>query len=189
MRLIGLTGDAGAGKDTAAFGLIRQGYRKIAFADAIKEAVNMMTGWNMSQWSDREWKETPDERLGVSPRHMAQTLGTEWGRNMIHPDIWVNASMVKVEGRDAVFTDVRFDNEARIIRDAGGFIIKIFRPDNPFAIGKDHASEAGVDPRYIDYEIINGSGTSIDDLILKVDTAVNDLYGTSHSQLKELDDD
>lgn len=154
-KIVGFTGDAGAGKDTAASGLIDAGWQKVSFADPIKEALNAMMGWNMSDWSDREWKESEDVLLGRSPRYMAQTLGTEWGRDTIHPNIWIALGLQRSHGHPTVIPDVRFDNEAEAVFDYGGKLIEIVRPDNPFAIEGGHASEAGVDPKYITHTIVN----------------------------------
>ena len=154
-NIVGFTGAAGAGKDTAASGLINVGWQKVSFADPIKEALNAMMGWNMSDWSDREWKESENYFTGRSPRYMAQTLGTEWGRDIIHPNLWIILGLERSRGRPTVIPDVRFDNEAEAIRGADGYLIEIVRPDNPFAIEGGHASEAGVDRQYITHTIVN----------------------------------
>lgn len=99
-----------------------------------------------------------------TPRKMLQTLGTEWGRNMIHPDIWVNSMMSlyeqsRVNGSngnypDWLMPDVRFPNEAKAIKDRGGILIKVIRP------GVDtgsHISEVAVDKIQADHTIINDS--------------------------------
>ena len=175
MKLIGFTGEAGAGKDTAAAGLIAdKEYIKIPFADPIKQGINAMTGWDMSQWSDREWKEAIDPELGISPRHMAQTLGTQWGRNLINEDLWVKLTLRKAEGKNVVITDVRFDNEAIAIKEAGGYIIKVHRPNNPFCIGTEHESEKGVSPEYVDAYVYNIGSAS--NLISRVDDIESTLY-------------
>lgn len=99
-----------------------------------------------------------------TPRKMLQTLGTEWGRNMIHPDIWVNSMMSlyeqsRVNGSngnypDWLMPDVRFPNEAKAIKDRGGILIKVVRPG---ADTGDHVSEVLVDTIEADYTIINDS--------------------------------
>src|SRR5690348_6899955 len=89
-RLIGLTGKAGSGKDTIADRLVvNKGFTKLAFAAPMKEALNKLFGFDPSDWYDREWKETPLPGIGKSPRQLAQTLGTEWGRDTINPNLWI----------------------------------------------------------------------------------------------------
>ena len=170
MKLIGFTGAAGAGKDTAASGLIDAGWKKVSFADPIKEALNVMMGWDMSDWDNREWKENENHLVGRSPRYMAQTLGTEWGRDTIHPDIWITLGLERAQGQPTVIPDVRFDNEAKAIHAAGGKLIEIVRPDNPFAISGGHASEGGVDRQYITHTIVNDG--DVEKVISAVDRIV-----------------
>jgi hypothetical protein len=54
----------------------------------------------------------------LTPRHVLQTLGTEFGR-MVHPDAWVNYLAKKTRGSDQWYyvTDVRFENEMKKITD------------------------------------------------------------------------
>lgn len=122
--IVGICGAAGSGKDTAGAALIKElGYAKSSFANKLKKMLCLLFGWTMDQWEDAEWKEAPQaEAFGLSPRELAQTLGTEWGRKMVHEDIWVRAALRSTAER-TVFTDVRFPNEAHAIRDAGGVLI------------------------------------------------------------------
>jgi hypothetical protein len=88
----------------------------------------------------------------ISPRVAYQLLGTEFGR-MYDEKFWIN--QIDISFPNTVITDVRFDNEAKFIKDNGGKIILI---ENPFVEENDtskHASEAGVDRRYIDAVIVN----------------------------------
>lgn len=157
MFLIGLTGRAGSGKDTAGQVLVRQlGFKRYAFADPIKHALNAMFGWHMGMWEDRDWKEGNLPGMRYSPRLLAQTMGTEWGREVIDPEFWIHVTESLIH-RDApsraVITDVRFDNEARWVQKQGGFVIEILRPDA--ASVNQHASELGVHPNLIDFTIVN----------------------------------
>lgn len=156
-RLIGITGAAGAGKDTLGSYLgTRYGYVRRALADPIKELLNERFGWTMDDWQGREWKEMPAAQCGYhasewyesqlhSPRTWAQWLGTEAGRDIHGNDCWVKILFTR--WRDAgkpltAVTDVRFDNEAHAIRRAGGLVVHVIRPGvtpvNP------HKSEAGI---------------------------------------------
>ena len=68
-------------------------------------------------------------------RRLLQTIGTEWGRGCVHPDLWTCIAMCDVglalrEGADIiVFDDVRFEEEAQAIRDSGGVVVHVFRTD------------------------------------------------------------
>jgi hypothetical protein len=84
--------------------------------------------------------------IGVSMRHLLQTLGTEWGRKLIDSNIWLRAAGRRIcdlsdEGLNVVIEDVRFENEAALIRGLGGRILHIER-DTGYQDG--HASEAGI---------------------------------------------
>ena len=104
-------------------------------------------------------KELPHERLcGHSPRYAMQTLGTEWGRNIIGPDFWTQHGLrqgllAAYQKPGVVFSDVRFENEAKAIRDAGGWIVHIRRPG--VSINSGHSSEAGINVYGVDQCIVN----------------------------------
>jgi hypothetical protein len=161
--LIGLCGPAGAGKNTVADFLTE--CTQLAFADPLYECVSTITGLPVSCLKDRDVKEAVIPRLGKSPRQLLQTLGTEWGRGTVHPEIWIRIAMERA-GRheNVVITDVRFDNEAQAIVDAGGEVWRVTRPgwrclaDDAAA----HQSEAGVSDHLI-ARTIDNSG-SLDDL-------------------------
>lgn len=162
-RLIGITGKAGSGKDTLADAAVTEfGGVKYSFALPIKQALNAMFGWTMNMWDNRDWKEAPITWLGVSPRKLAQTLGTEWGRDIINPDLWVRIAMDRywkhVESgstKPFIIADVRFDNEAISIHKFDGIIINVVRPSQTFIQGATHVSEAGVSDALVDHVLYN----------------------------------
>lgn len=158
MILIGLTGPAGCGKDTVGQILCdRAGFTRIAFADPIKRMVRQLG----IETDNRDTKEQPIDWLGRSPRYLMQTLGTEWGRNMVHPELWLMLAEreIKHNGGHTVITDVRFDNEADLIHKNGGVVWKISR--RQVNAVERHASESGVNAENIDRYIVN-NGTIAD---------------------------
>lgn len=147
--IVGFCGQAGAGKTTAALELVTTyDYHRISFADPIRRMLLAM-GLTPADLSVN--KEVPHHLLaGKTPRAAMQTLGTEWGRDRIDADLWLrlarhNAVRILDLGHLVVFDDVRFDNEARLIRALGGQVIRIIRRSQPPAAA-GHASEAGIDP-------------------------------------------
>jgi hypothetical protein len=162
--LIGLCGAAGSGKNTVADLLP---FAQIAFADPLYECVSTITGLPVAKLKDRDVKENVIPWLGKSPRQLLQTLGTEWGRGTVHPEIWIRIAMERAANHmthnGVVITDVRFDNEAQAIIDAGGEVWRVTRPgwrclaDDAAA----HQSEAGVSDRLIARTIAN-SGSLYD---------------------------
>lgn len=161
MKLVGLTGRARSGKDSLAHFLVEQhGFKRVAFADPIRHAVAEITGLSVDELMDGPAKETPLDWLdGVTPRRMMQTLGTEWGRDTIHRDLWLRVAQRKIDAALAagapgvVVSDVRFDNEAYFVADQDGLVVEVIREG--IAKVEGHASEAGVDPELIDAWVPN----------------------------------
>jgi len=144
------------------------------FAYPIKWIVSVLIGCDIRQLEDRKFKEIElgEEWDGLTPRKLLQLLGTEAGREIIHPNIWVNALFADYsKDSNWIITDVRFPNEAKAIKDKGGILIRINRPqylDNGLVIRKnEHLSETSLD----DYDkfdyVIENDGT-VQDLIDKV---------------------
>lgn len=64
----------------------------------------------------------------LTPRKLLQLVGTEGGRKIIHPNVWINATLSSYDStKNWIITDVRFANEADAIRNAGGVVIRIDR--------------------------------------------------------------
>ena len=164
--LIGIAGRARSGKDAVASFIVAAigGYR-YGFADPIRAMLTPL-GVDMSDpyWQAR--KEEPIPALGVSPRRMMQTLGTEWGRQLINPDLWLIMAHQRLlqNGPGMVISDVRFDNEAAWIRKHGGRIIHVIRPETKAV--EAHASEDGIEMQDTDARLFN-SGT-LEELQLSV---------------------
>ena len=157
--LIGLHGKARSGKDTTGHFLSQHhAFELYAFAGPLKRGISTMFNLPHGIW-DSTAKEQPIEWLGKSPRQLAQTLGTEWGRQMVDHALWTKLMLRRwdhvkqlSEPRLCV-TDVRFDDEAEAIKLRGGRIIHIVR-DNAPAVNP-HVSELGIDGKYIDHRILN----------------------------------
>ena len=175
--LIGLCGAAGCGKTTLANQMTEDGYELYGFADPIKDMLKVF-GIDRADWDDREFKEAPLEWIGVSPRYLAQTLGTEWGRHCINPNIWVALAGIQWQRcqilgmGDFLVTDVRFENEAQWIHDEGGFILQIVRKTIEHAVDNpSHPSEAGLSAKFVDAIVYNDS--SIEHLRVNAWSAIN----------------
>ena len=166
--IIGITGLAGSGKDTAAVELIStSGVYQYAFARPMKEAAKLLMGWT-DEHVHGKLKDVIDPLYGVSPRYVLQTLGTEWGRSIIHKGLWTLRAERFIESCrklnadcNIVITDVRFDNEAAFIKEAGGIVLEVIRPDRyaqldtGMAGAAEHTSEGGVHDKYISARICN----------------------------------
>ncbi len=228
-RLVGICGNAGVGKDTAAQRLVdKHAFTQIALADPIKRFSQRIFKFSDKQlWGPSSLRDKLDSRyrtyqdgcidvawtkatnrlrrhgrawiretvnptssagedaaytalcrwfrwLGtthpeLSPRVVLQSLGTEWGRQEVSEDLWVNYSLrvtSKLLGEDlgtyytyskkrglvssdtpvvcpgVVVSDIRFENELCMIKESGGFLIWILRDGAPNGVGLlDHSSE------------------------------------------------
>lgn len=124
--IIGLVGFAQAGKTTVAKYLCdSHDYVRITFADPLKLMLYHGLGLSQEQLWGRAKGEPSPALCGRTPRHAMQTLGTEWGRQCIHPDLWLQgwARLVlkaKADGKNVVVDDCRFLNEAEQIRQTPG---------------------------------------------------------------------
>lgn len=172
--LIGLCGKAGSGKDTAAQFLVeKHEFMPLAFADPLKRGLMAMFNLTPEYFSDSKLKEEDIPELGVSPRILMQTLGTEWARNLLDENIWVDMVRQKIKALDSysvVVTDVRFKNEGDLIKELGGVILRVQREGLTDVGITGHSSE--YDSVTADFTIVN-DGT-VDDLKEKVLCAIDE---------------
>lgn len=163
MRIVGIHGRARSGKDTLAGFLVEHhGFHRIALADPIRQFVSSITGISVEDLMDSALKEAPlAEFGGRSPRQMMQTLGTEWGRDMIAPDLWLTVCRLGIERSKragavgVVIPDVRFENEAEMVRALGGEVAHVIR-DGAGAVNA-HVSEVPLPDYLVDYTVNNDS--------------------------------
>ncbi|OSC76518.1 hypothetical protein B5180_01815 [Streptomyces sp. BF-3] len=170
MGNIGIIGRARVGKDTAGQWLVdNRGYRRIGFADPLKEAalkLDPIVGTDDSDlcvegerlsdvvgfWGWERAKEEPEVR------RILQELGA--AVRAIDEDFWLRAAMRRVQeanesGVPAVITDVRYPNEAASLRRAGFHLVYIERPDVEQLV---HESEGALGPEDATYYIRNKNG-------------------------------
>ena len=176
MKLLGLTGLAGSGKDTLADGLLHdyEG-RKIAFAGPLKEACQTLFVLTDAQLHDRDAKEAVDTRWGRSPREIFQFVGTDLLRNLFDTEIFIKTARIRIESlRDTdllvIVTDCRFENETRLIRELGGTVIHLRRSQRPAV--RDHESERGLDVNPDSDRTLWNDGT-VEELLLGVRSIVS----------------
>jgi hypothetical protein len=154
----------------------RYDFSRVRLAEPIKRMARAL-GLTHDQ-VDGPLKEVPlDELCGKTPRYVMQTLGTEWGRRTIGEDIWVRVAEKEIRrlmsnGVSVVVDDVRFPDEAAMIKKLGGAMVRI---ENPFVTQSTaHESERHIFNIEVDYVIVNGG--SIADLGLSVEGVVSSLF-------------
>jgi hypothetical protein len=180
-QIIGLAGLKGCGKSTVAQHLAGEhGFARIRFAAPLKSMIGRLLD-EMGIGHHQAWhliegdhKETPTPLfMGQTPRHAMQTLGTEWGRDLIGPDFWVACWRHMVERArldhiaetcggvtpiHVVAEDCRFPNEAAAIRALGGRVVWI---DRPGLAATGHASENSLTAADCD-AVIRNDGAILD---------------------------
>jgi len=163
-QIIGVTGNKYNGKDTFAdYLVLHYGYTKIAIADPIKEICKIMFNFNDEQLYGN-LKEEIDPLWNIKPRNAFQFIGTDLIRNQISqliPNItdnfWIYVIKNKIlkENKKFIISDIRYENEVKMIKELNGVIFRIIKPD---IINNDlHSSEINIQNLNIDYEIYNDS--------------------------------
>ena len=177
-NVIGLTGYAQSGKDTLASILVEKyGYIRVAFADKIRDflyGINPMvacspTGYLRDLVNLVGWDKAKQE---PQVRRLLQDLGIS-ARELIDENIWVTTALKHV-GKDerVVVTDVRFENEAMMIKLMGGQLWRVRRPGVEAV--NSHVSETQLDGYKVDQIFVNSG--SIQDLELLVRTRMQNAF-------------
>lgn len=152
-RIIAIAGPAQSGKSTVATYLKAQNYTEDSFAAPIRSCVARILGVSLSQLET--CKDQALYPFHSTPRRMMQTLGTEWGRQMIQNDLWIVSlkERIRHEPGSIVISDLRFENEAVVLRDMGAEIWHVERPGIENTTG--HVSEDGIMRQLHDYVLLN----------------------------------
>ncbi len=171
--LIGLGHTAQVGKDTAAFGI---GYERVAFGDGVRElllqANPIVHGMPVQAYINVNGWETAKAEGEV--RRLLQNIGLG-AREILGEDVWVKLALSKAKallnsGVNVAITDVRFPNEMKAIKKAGGTLIKITRPGSP---KMSHPSETALEDAVWDHTIKNDF--TIDHLVHTIRAIVDEL--------------
>lgn len=204
--IISFCGFIGSGKDTAANYLVDNfNFEKESFAKTLKDVLSILFNWDRTllegnTQESRVWRTQVDtwwsNRLGIdnfTPRWAMQNIGTNVFRNCFHDEIWVAILENRLlnSNKNIVISDIRFENEMRLVKNLGGKIVKVSRGVDPewyqhalLANKNDQKSldilrEKQIHPSeyewindLIDLEITNNS--SIIDLQLKIKNLVLD---------------
>ena len=144
--IIGICGLIGSGKGTVADVLVDEhGFQKISFADKLKDAVSVLFDWDRDMLEgetseSRFWREQEDtfwsKETGrkITPRLVLQEFGTDCMRNGFFDGVWVSFVKKKIidnPDTNFVLPDVRFTNEADILKGMGGKVWCVKRGPDP----------------------------------------------------------
>ena len=219
--IIGIAGFQGSGKDTIADYLQNiYGFKRDSFAATLKDAVAAVFGWDREllegrTTESRAWREQVDpwwaKRLNMpnlTPRLVLQLWGTEVARKSFHDDTWIASLENKLHKahNDIVITDVRFPNEIKAIKNAGGICIRVCRGPEPewyelaekvnrghkknieWRLSQDRLAEYKIHPSewaWIGTEfdaIIDNNADGLDPLFTQIKNLVQDLLAANLDQ-------
>lgn len=199
--ILGLSGYARSGKDTFADILVdKYDFKKVAFADKLRDCVYALNPYVVSEYSLNTlhlqevidhygWNGYKNTPWGEDIRRVIQNMGTEVGRDILGPNIWVDATMNSLPPEEnIVFTDCRFPNEADAVRNSDGALVRISRPGvKPV---NAHTSETQLDDYDFDYRVVNDSTVKklekLADEIVLCETHVNTAQKLFQKKLREL---
>lgn len=219
MTLIALGGLKESGKDTAADHLVEvHGFVKFGMSDALNDAMLTLNPWIMldyperigylrtTTWEPVKYRDLHDAVGYVAAkrhsevREFLQVLGTEVGRDMIDPDVWVSIMRDRIEeklkaGVPVALTAARFPNELAMVRELGGLAVWVerdaVRPSEAVAgprvytgtqsvtkslseahrAVEQHASETSVGPS--DFDIVIENNGTLEELYEETDELPN----------------
>lgn len=162
--LIAICGHKFSGKSTVARLLHNAtGYEVVSFADKLKDVCCVLSGCTREQLEDYDFKENELVPDYLRPycgnaekptfRAFLQRFGSEVMRG-VNDNIWIDCTLSNC-GKDAIISDCRFPNEAKAIKERGGIVIKVVRPD--VKAEDSHQSETRIDEIVPDIIIENNS--------------------------------
>jgi hypothetical protein len=190
LHVMGLHGLPGSGKDTFADEFVRvlgeHGVRavKLHLADPLRDVAEAAFGSRYETQAEKAaldtfWKDRlphdphtmdgPKELwLGAEPitgRRILQFIGTDLFRKHVHPDFWcvrLEQRVAALRGVQAIVVpDVRFPNEANLIRRMGnggyglgnGRVLHLVNSNLP-PVASDHPSDKPLDEAFLDGHVV-----------------------------------
>ena len=125
-KIIATVGPPLSGKSTFCGNVF--GYARVSFASPLYAMLGALLGddvVNAARGANVKGEPLPG-LCGKSLREGLQTLGTEWGREMIGHDLWINHLFEEAEGRRAIAVDdLRFPDEYEALRARGAVFVRM----------------------------------------------------------------
>ena len=149
-RVIAFAGPAGVGKSTAAVFLQNEArlgkVQILSFAKPMRRMVATLLPLGMGAFT-QDNKNNPEHGLcGKTPRQLLETIGTEWGKEMIGENIWLDivANQINSGAFDTyAIDDLRTDAEAIYLKEKfNATIIHLSRPGIDYK--RDHITSSPI---------------------------------------------
>lgn len=178
---IALSGKIGSGKDTVSDMIIEmsdKNIEKTAFAKKLKQIVAILTGVDYELTLFQEGKNSRIERFDTTIGDMLQVIGTDVMRDNFDKDVWIKALLSSIdENKNYIISDLRFKNEADILKKEGFVLIRVNRTDNTVSTSRnrEHSSETDLDD-YTQFDYVINNDGSLEDLRFKVKEILSDLF-------------
>jgi hypothetical protein len=173
--IIGITGNIGSGKTTAAEHLKSKGFVEYSMAGPLKKIGELFHFTHDQLYGTQEQKLEVNEHWGISARHFLQKFGTEVCRNAL-PDMKIESTLwvrlFEIERSlhpttNYVISDVRFLDEADCVHKLGGKVIRLVRETDKTGSEHVHASETELAKIQADHTIYNNK--RLKDLYMALD--------------------
>lgn len=174
--IIGITGRIGSGKSTLANELVKAGFKEYSFAKPLKEIAEIFGFEPNTLYGTQEEKLQIHPFWNISSREFLQKLGTEVFRETLPKvlpamnlkySVWIQLFLLELQknrlhlgAKNYVISDVRFLDEAKAIKENGGFIVKTYRKGQSLS---NHKSEAEIDLIKEDF-FLNNDEVAIEDI-------------------------
>jgi hypothetical protein len=130
-----------------------QRFDRVSFADQLRQELDAFL---LPQNAGLFWEKPYSPEI----RALLQWWGTDL-RRAVDPNYWVKQAEIQAQQMEwtwPVFTDVRFPNEAQMIIENGGFIVRVMAPAEvrETRLGElppEHASETALDEFPVDMHV------------------------------------
>ena len=170
MRIVWLSGWAGAGKDTIAGIFKKYGYTRVAFADSLKDIVSETYGFERCLCDTPEGKNMIISSAALTVRQILIKESAAAKEKNIN--VYAEHVLAKIQTSQQdlfVISDWRFHHEIDCIKNAlynaSHMCIRITRPDlQPLADPSEHALDTYIFDRYIE----NTTLDHLEDEVVKI---------------------
>lgn len=170
--------EARSGKSTVASVLVDKfGYHELRFSDPIRQMWRKLLdeagfAGDILETLEESQREDRISIVGMSYREFAEMIGGN--ARIINPDVWVNIARDKAlwlldEGQEVVFSDMRYPNEFRMIKELSGVVVEVVK--SGFSCGVSYPSQGRLSKYQFDISL---SGHSVEELKTTVEGIFSD---------------